>query len=267
MKLFFSPGACSLSPHIVLREAGLPFELEQVDVRAKKTKGGSDFLQINPKGQVPVLALDDGEFLTEGPAIVQYLADKVPASRLVPAAGTKERYRVQEWLNFITSELHKNFSPLFRPNTPDAYKPVAKENLAGRFAYLDRQLANRKYLMDQVPVDRSRPMAQPQGLRRSRCGTPEGSGGDASGRPAKGRVKMRRSWHAALRPHAAFVPRAYRTRGTFRRRRRASSPCAERANAATCRSAIFIRTVRIDTGAAVRLRSVRYGVSSAQREK
>jgi glutathione S-transferase len=153
MKLFFSPGACSLSPHIVLREAGLPFELEQVDVRAKKTKGGSDFLQINPKGQVPVLALDDGEFLTEGPAIVQYLADKVPASRLVPAAGTKERYRVQEWLNFITSELHKNFSPLFRPNTPDAYKPVAKENLAGRFAYLDRQLANRKYLMgDQFTV-------------------------------------------------------------------------------------------------------------------
>jgi glutathione S-transferase len=153
MKLFFSPGACSLSPHIVLRESGLPFELEQVDVRTKKTKGGADFLQINPKGQVPVLALDDGEFLTEGPAIVQYLADKVPGSRLVPPAGSKERYRVQEWLNFTTSELHKNFSPLFRPNTPDDYKPIAKENLAGRFAYLDRQLANRKYLMgDQFTV-------------------------------------------------------------------------------------------------------------------
>jgi glutathione S-transferase len=153
MKLYFSPGACSLSPHIVLRETGLPFELEQVDIRAKKTKAGADFLQINPKGQVPVLALDDGDRLTEGPAIVQYIADQAPNSGLVPKAGTKERYRVQEWLNFITSELHKNFSPLFRPNTPDAYKPVAKENLANRFAYLDRHFASRKYLMgDQFTV-------------------------------------------------------------------------------------------------------------------
>jgi glutathione S-transferase len=146
MKLYYSPGACSLSPHIVLREAGLPFDLEQVDVRAKKTKDGGDFFQINPKGQVPVLKLDDGELLTEGPAVVQYVADKAPASKLIPAAGTKERYRVLEWLNYITSELHKNFSPLFRPNTPDDYKPIARENLASRFGFVDKQLAGQQYL-------------------------------------------------------------------------------------------------------------------------
>jgi glutathione S-transferase len=147
MKLYFSPGACSLSPHIVLREAGVAFDLEQVDVRAKKTKGGGDFLQVNPTGQVPTLVLDDGDILTEGPVIVQYIADKAPASKLAPAAGTKERYHLQEWLNFITSELHKNFSPLYRPTTPDDYKPVARENLAGRFGYLDKKLADRPYLM------------------------------------------------------------------------------------------------------------------------
>ena len=147
MKLYFSPGACSLSPHIILREAGLPFDLEQVDVRAKKTKAGGDFFKINPKGQVPTLELDDGELLTEGPVIVQYIADKAPESKLAPPAGTKERYRVQEWLNFVTSELHKNFSPLFRPTTPDDYKPVARENLAGRFGYLDKHLASHPYLM------------------------------------------------------------------------------------------------------------------------
>jgi glutathione S-transferase len=146
MKLYFSPGACSLSPHIVLREAGLPFDLEQVDLRAKKTRNGSDFLQINPKGQVPTLALDDGDILTEGPAIVQYIADKAPGSKLAPAAGSKERYHLQEWLNFVTAELHKNFSPLFRPTTPEDYKPVARENLSGRFAYLDKHLAGRPYL-------------------------------------------------------------------------------------------------------------------------
>jgi len=147
MKLYFSPGACSLSPHIVVREAGLPVELEQVDIRGKKTKDGGDFLQINPKGQVPVLALDDSDILTEGPAIVQYLADRASASGRVPAFGTRDRYHVQEWLNFITSELHKSFSPLFRPNTPDAYKVIAKENLAGRFGLLDRHLAGRQHLM------------------------------------------------------------------------------------------------------------------------
>jgi glutathione S-transferase len=147
MKLYFSPGACSLSPHIVLRETGSKFELEQVDNRAKKTKSGADFWEVNPKGQVPVLLLDNGEKLTEGPVIVQYIADKNPASGLLPAAGGMERYRVQEWLNFVASELHKSFGPLFRPTTPDAYKTISKENLAGRFAYLDKQLAGRQYLM------------------------------------------------------------------------------------------------------------------------
>lgn len=147
MKLYFAPGACSLSPHIALREAGLPFDLEQVDLRAKKLKNGADYYQINPKGQVPLLALDDGELLTEGPAIVQYIADKAPASGLIAPAGSKERYRAQEWLNFIASELHKNFSPLFRPNTPDDYKPIAKDNLANRFAYVDKHLSTRPYLI------------------------------------------------------------------------------------------------------------------------
>ena len=146
MKLYYSPGACSLSPHIVLREAGLPFDLEQVDVRGKKTKDGGDFFQINPKGQVPVLKLDDGEVLTEGPAVVQFIADKAPGSKLIPAAGSRERYRVLEWLNYITSELHKNFSPLFRPNTPDDYKTIARENLASRFGFVDKQLAGKQYL-------------------------------------------------------------------------------------------------------------------------
>jgi glutathione S-transferase len=153
MKLYYSPGACSLSPHIIAREAGLPVEIEKIDNKAKKTASGADFWQVNPKGQVPVLELDDGERLTEGPAIVQYLADQAPASKLVPAAGTKERYKVLEWLNFVTSEIHKNFTPLFKPNTPDAYKPIAKENLGQRFAYVDKNLAGRKYLTgDQFTV-------------------------------------------------------------------------------------------------------------------
>jgi glutathione S-transferase len=153
MKLYYAPGACSLSPHIVAREAGLPIELEKVDVRAKKTAAGDDYWQVNPKGQVPTLRLDDGDILTEGPAIVQYLADMAPQAKLAPAVGTKERYQVQEWLNFVTSELHKNFSPLFRPNTPDEYKPIAKENLANRFNYIDKHLAGRQYLMgDQFTV-------------------------------------------------------------------------------------------------------------------
>lgn len=148
MKLYFSPGACSLSPHIVLRESGLPFELVQVDVRAKKLKdGGGDYFQINPKGQVPTLQLDDGDILTEGPAIVQYVADKTPGAKLIPLAGDKARYRVQEWLNFTASELHKNFSPLLRPTTPEDYKPIAKENISNRFNYVDKRLAGRQYLM------------------------------------------------------------------------------------------------------------------------
>jgi glutathione S-transferase len=145
--LYFSPGACSLSPHIVLREAGLPFELEQVNLQAKKLKSGGDFLAINPKGQVPALKLDSGEILTEGPAIVQYVADQKPESGLAPKAGTIPRYHVQEWLNFITSELHKSFTPLFRPNTPEEYAKISKENLANRFSFLDKELGKRQYLM------------------------------------------------------------------------------------------------------------------------
>jgi glutathione S-transferase len=146
MKLYFSPGACSLSPHIVLRESGAKFDLEQVDNRTKKTKSGADFWQVNPKGYVPALELDNGEVLTEGPVVVQYIADQNPGAGLLPAAGTLERYRVQEWLNFITSEIHKSFGPLFKDTTPEEYKTVVKENLAKRFAYVDEHLAKRHYL-------------------------------------------------------------------------------------------------------------------------
>ncbi|HZP75336.1 MAG TPA: glutathione transferase GstA [Pseudolabrys sp.] len=147
MKLYFSPGACSLSPHIVLREAGLNFDLEQVDLKAKVTKGGRDFRQINPKGLVPVIEIDGGSVLTEGPAIVQYIADRAPQSGLAPANGSTERYQLQEWLNFITAEIHKTFTPLFKPNTPDAYKQIAKDKLAEQFAYLDRHLASHQFLL------------------------------------------------------------------------------------------------------------------------
>ena len=141
MKLYFSPAACSLSPHIVLREAGLDAELVQVDLKTKKTKSGDDFTAVNPKGQVPTLVLDDGQIFTEGPAIVQYLADKKPDAKLAPPNGTIERYRLQEWLNFITSELHKGFSPLFNAQVPDEYKKMAREAIANRFAYLEKHLA------------------------------------------------------------------------------------------------------------------------------
>ncbi len=147
MKLYYSPGACSLSPHITLREAGMPFDLVLASTKTHRLADGTDFRTINPKGYVPVLELDDGERLTEGPVIVQYIADRVPDRRLVPAAGTFERYRAQEWLNFIGTELHKNFSPLFRPDTPEAYKPVVRHKLLDRFAWTDGQLADRPFLM------------------------------------------------------------------------------------------------------------------------
>ena len=115
MKLYYAPGACSLSPHIALHEAGLKADIEQVDLREKKTKSGGDFRTVNAKGQVPVLELDDGQTLTEGAAIVQYIADKNPGAKLAPGAGTMERYRLQEWLNYVASEIHKGFSPLFNP--------------------------------------------------------------------------------------------------------------------------------------------------------
>ena len=147
MKLYYSPGACSLSPHIVSRELGLSLELRKTSTKDKTVEGGGDYWKVNGKGYVPALELDNGQILTEGPAIVQYLADQKPDAGLAPKAGTLERYRVQEWLNFITSEIHKQFSPLFRPTTPDEYKKIAKENLAGRFAWLDKQLAGKDYLM------------------------------------------------------------------------------------------------------------------------
>jgi glutathione S-transferase len=147
MRLYFAPGACSLSPHIVSRELGLPIELKKVSTKDKTMEGGGDYRAINPKGYVPALELDDGGVLTEGPAIVQYLADQKPDAGLAPKAGSLERYRLQEWLNFITSEIHKQFSPLFRPTTPDEYKKIARDNLATRFDWLDKQLAGKDYLM------------------------------------------------------------------------------------------------------------------------
>ena len=146
MKLYYSPGACSLSPHIVALEADLPLQLEKTDLAKKTTASGEDFLKVNPKGYVPALKLDDGSVLTEGPAIVQFLADKAPASKLIPAAGTMERYRVLEWLNFISTELHKTFSPLFNPATTDARKQEARDYLASRFATVEQQLAKTPFI-------------------------------------------------------------------------------------------------------------------------
>lgn len=146
MKLYFAPGACSLSPHIVLREAGLPFELEQVNNQEKKTKSGQDYWTINGKGYVPTLELDNGDRITEGPVIVQYIADQKPGSGLAPANGTLERVRVQEWLNFITSELHKSFGPIFRPTTPDAYKDISRQNIGKRLDWVEKQLEGKQYL-------------------------------------------------------------------------------------------------------------------------
>jgi glutathione S-transferase len=147
MKLYYSPGACSLSPHIALLEAGLPYDLVKVDVRAKKLENGDDFLKVNPKGQVPVLQLDNGEFVTEGPVIVQMIADQASAKNLAPARDSAERYKLLEWLNFITTELHKNFSPLFQPVIPDEVKSFFKERIMGKFKYADSKLAGQDYLM------------------------------------------------------------------------------------------------------------------------
>ena len=146
MKLYFSPGSCSLSPHIVLREAGANFELEQVNNQEKKTKSGKDYWTVNPKGQVPCLELDNGDKLTEGPVIVQYVADQ-NGSGLAGKPGTMERYHVQEWLNFTTSELHKTFGPIFRATTPDAFKEISRANLGKRFDWIDKELAGKQYLM------------------------------------------------------------------------------------------------------------------------
>jgi glutathione S-transferase len=146
MRLYYLPGACSLSPHIVLREAGLPFELDKVDYASRKTESGVDFASINPKGMVPVLQLEDGEVLTEGAVIVQYVADQKPGSGLVPPPGSMARYRVQEWLNYIASELHKTFVPLFNPKTPEEFRALVKERLTKQFEHLDRHLAKSQFL-------------------------------------------------------------------------------------------------------------------------
>ncbi len=147
MKLYYSNGACSLSPHIVLRESGLPFDLVRASTKTHQLDDGTDFYTINEKGSVPVLELDSGERLTEGPAIVQYIADQVPAKNLAPANGTLPRYRLQEWLNFVTSELHKSFGPLFRPTTPEEYKTISKEGLMKKYGMVDGWLAGKSYAM------------------------------------------------------------------------------------------------------------------------
>jgi glutathione S-transferase len=147
MKLYYTPGACSLSPHIVLLEAGLPYDLVKVDLRAKKLENGDDYLKVNPKGQVPALALDGGELVTEGPVIVQMLADKAPGKNLAPARDSAERYKLQEWLNYITAELHKNMGPLFSPMLSDDAKAFFKDRAMGKFKYVDGKLAGNDYLM------------------------------------------------------------------------------------------------------------------------
>jgi glutathione S-transferase len=146
VKLFYAPGTCALSPHIVREELALPHQLSKVNLKTKKTDDGGDYLQVNPKGYVPTLELDDGKALTEVQAIVQYLADKVPAAKLAPANGTMERYRLQEWLAFISSEIHKQFSPLFNPAMPDEVKEAQRTKLAGRFNWLSPQLEGKDYL-------------------------------------------------------------------------------------------------------------------------
>ncbi|HWE75417.1 MAG TPA: glutathione transferase GstA [Stellaceae bacterium] len=147
LKLYYSIGACSLSPHIALREAGLDFTLEKTDLKTKQTASGGDIRKDNPKGYVPTLVLDNGDVLTEGPAIVQWIADQNPGSGLAPIAGTMPRYHLMEWLNFITSELHKSYTPLFDPNAPAEYKQLVHAALAARYTYVNEKLAGKPYLM------------------------------------------------------------------------------------------------------------------------
>jgi glutathione S-transferase len=147
MKLYYSPGACSLSPHIVLRELGLPFEAVLASTKTHKLVDGTDYYTINPKGYVPLLELDDGQRLSEGPAIVQFVADKVPAKGLIAAPGTMARYRQIEWLNFISTELHKSYSPLFNPAMPEEGKAVFRQRLKNRYIYINEQLEGKSFLM------------------------------------------------------------------------------------------------------------------------
>ncbi|HET7794833.1 MAG TPA: glutathione transferase GstA [Rhizobacter sp.] len=146
MKLYYAPAACSLAPHIVLRETGQPFTLEKVDTAKHLTPAGTDYYTLNPKGQVPLLQLDDGSLLSEGPVIVQYIADRAGATTLMPAAGSLARYRVMEWQNYITSELHKTFSPLFSPDFDAATKATLRAALRKKYAWVDSQLEGREHL-------------------------------------------------------------------------------------------------------------------------
>ncbi len=153
MKLYYSPGACSLSPHIVAREAGIPVELVKVDLKAKKLSDGAPYGDVNGKGYVPAIKLDDGQMLTEGPAIVQYLADQKPDAKLAPKAGTMERYRLQEWLNFVTSELHKGVGGLFNPAVTPEWRKGIVDRLDVRLSWLAGELQGKQYLMgDQFTV-------------------------------------------------------------------------------------------------------------------
>ena len=148
MKLYYSPGACSLSPHIVAREAGIAVDLKKVDLKTKTlADGGGSYTAVNAKGYVPALGLDDGSMLTEGPAIVQYLADQKPDSGLAPKSGTTDRLRLQEWLNFISSELHKAMGTFFNPKAPDDWKAAVTERLGVRMDYVAKELAGKQYLM------------------------------------------------------------------------------------------------------------------------
>lgn len=152
MKLYYSPGACSLSPHIALAEAGLAYSLERVDLKTKKTETGADFFAVNPAGYVPVLLLGDGQALTEGPAIVQFIADLAPARKLAPPADSFERVRLQEMLNFISSELHKSFSPLFNPAAPEEWKTVMRGLIGRRLDVIEQKLAGQDYLLGEFSV-------------------------------------------------------------------------------------------------------------------
>ena len=192
-----------------LREAGAKFELEQVNNKEKKTRSGADFWQINPRGYVPVMELDDGERITENPAVLQYIGDQFPAAGLVPACGTMDRYRVQEWLNFVGTEVHKPFGSLFKANTPEDYKPIARENLSKRYTYLEEHLASHQYLHgDKFSIadfylfvitrwlgshrSRREQLAECKGLSGTHHRAAEGAGGDAGGGIEKGGVRIRK---------------------------------------------------------------------------
>lgn len=148
MELYFSPGACSLASHIALREAGLDFDLKKVDTKTKKLEGGGDYYAITPKGYVPALRLDNGQVLTEGTAIMPFIADQSKGAKIAPAAGTLARARLQEWLGYVNSEVHKSFGPLFNPAATDEVKKTAVENITKKLDFLEKALAGREYLLD-----------------------------------------------------------------------------------------------------------------------